>query len=122
MRVRVSPRPPNNKIVMPVIHLEFDDAVVSKEEASQVGDAIRNIVSDVTKIEDVMVYGRTSEIKIKVHPIEIWISMSAHKIEDVGTLLELLKNRLAEWKKETEFAHPVNLTLIPEPWKFVIGI
>lgn len=107
---------------MPVIHLEFDDAVVSKEQATAVGGAIRTIVSEVTKIEDVMVYGRTSEIKIKVHPIEIWVSMSAHKIEDVGVLLELLKNRLVEWKKETGFTHPVNLTLIPEPWKFEIGI
>lgn len=77
---------------------------------------------EVTKIEDVMVYGRTSEIKIKVHPIEIWVSMSAHKIPDVGVLLELLKNRLSEWKKESDFTHPINLTLIPEPWKFEIGI
>lgn len=69
-----------------------------------------------------MVYGRTSEIKIDVHPIEIWVSMSAHKIEDVGVLLERLKNRLAEWKKEVSFPHPINLTLIPEPWKFEIGI
>jgi len=86
------------------------------------GGAIRSIVADVTKIEDVMVYGRTSEIKIDVHPIEIWVSMSAHKIEDVGVLLERLKNRLAEWKKEVSFPHPINLTLIPEPWKFEIGI
>lgn len=107
---------------MPVIHLEFDDAMVSKEEATAVGGAIRTIVSEVTKIEDVMVYGRTSEIKINVHPIEIWVSMSAHKIEDVGVLLNTLKNALAVWKKTSGFHHPINLTLIPEPWKFEIGI
>ncbi len=107
---------------MPVIHLEFDDTKVSSEEARALSEAIRTIVSEVTKIEDVMVYGRTSEIKINVHPIEIWVSMSAHKIENVDVLLGLFRDRLVEWKKETVCIHPVNLTLIPEPWKFVIGI
>jgi lysyl-tRNA synthetase class I len=107
---------------MPVIHLEFDDTKVSFEEARVISEAIRTIVSEVTKIEDVMVYGRSAEIKVKVHPIEIFVQMSAQKIEDVGTLLGLFKDRLVIWKKETGFQHPVNLSLIPMPWKFEIGI
>ncbi len=69
-----------------------------------------------------MVYGRSAEIKIKVHPVEIFISMSAHKIDDVGALLGTFKDRLIVWKKESRFQHPVNLSLIPMPWKFEIGI
>ncbi len=107
---------------MLVIHLEFDDAVVSKEEARLISEATRKIVSNVTKIDDVTVYGRSAEIKINAGPVEIFISMSAHLIPDTGALLQLLRKEFVAWKIESQFPHLINLSLIPTPWKFEIGI
>jgi hypothetical protein len=48
--------------------------------------------------------------------------MSAQKIADADKLIGDIKIRLAEWKKDNNFPHPINLTLIPMQWKIEIGI
>lgn len=107
---------------MPVIHIEFDDAVVDQEWARQIAGAAQEIVSRVTQIEDVMVYANCAQIKVKVWPIEIFVRMSAHKISDADALIAKLKEEFSIWKKESGFQHPMNLSLIPMPWKIEIGI
>ena len=107
---------------MPMISIEYDDAIVKKEDILLISHAIQKIVSEATKIEDVFVYTNSSEIKIKVAPIEIFIQMSAHKIEDADRLIGEIKGSLSQWKKENNFIHSINLTLIPMNWKIEIGI
>lgn len=85
-------------------------------------EAIQKIVSETTGIEDVFVYGNSSQIKLKIAPIEIFVEMSAHKIKDSDALIADLKSRLAAWKKEENFSQPINLTLIPMQWKVEVGI
>ena len=68
---------------MPIIKIQFDDSKVKKEEVLDLSNASQKIVSEVTGIEDVFVYGNSSEIKIKIAPIEIFIEMSAIKIKDL---------------------------------------
>ena len=48
--------------------------------------------------------------------------MSAHKIVDQDELMQEIKSKLKEWKDKNNFAHPINLTLIPMQWKIEIGI
>jgi hypothetical protein len=107
---------------MPVIKIEYDDTKVKENAVVAVSNAIQKIVSETTGIEDVFVYANSSRIKVKIAPIEIWVEMSANKIEDVEKLLSEFKEKLSTWKKKDGFQYPINLTLTPVPWKFEIGI
>lgn len=107
---------------MPLINLEYDNNKVSDSEVEILSQAIRDIVSEVTTIEDVFVYANTAKIKIQVAPIEIFVHMTASKIKDETVLVEEIKSKLKEWKSQNNFDHPINLTLIPMNWKVAIGI
>ena len=107
---------------MPLVKIEFDNERVNAETIKILSQAVRDIVSEVTGIDDVFVYANTSQIKIQVAPIEIFIEMSAHKIADASSLITKIKNKISEWKQANNFSHPINLTLIPMEWKIEIGI
>jgi len=107
---------------MPVVRVEYNDAVVNESDANIVCKAAQAVVSEVTGIADVFVYGNSSHIKVKVAPIEIWVEMSDFKISDEDGLIKELKNKFHAWKIESKFSHPINLTLIPMHWKVEIGI
>ena len=107
---------------MPVIRIDYDDAKVEKDDVTTLSNAIQKIVSDATHIEDVFVYANSSQIKIKIAPIEIFIQMSAHKIKDEDALVNEIKLKLSDWKKKNSFKHSINMTFIPMNWKIEIGI
>jgi hypothetical protein len=107
---------------MPMITIQYDDAIVTETEVNELAIAIQKIVSEVTEIEDVFVYANTAHIKVKIAPIEIFINMSAHKIPNATDLITKIKNRLIEWKLEVNYKQPINLTLIPMQWNMEIGI
>ena len=107
---------------MPVIRLEYDDAVVSEEEARAICDAAQKVVSDATGIKEVFVYGNSSHIKVKIAPIEIWVEMSDHKITDAAALAKSFREGLSAWKNQVNFPHLINLTLIPMHWKLELDI
>jgi TPP-dependent trihydroxycyclohexane-1,2-dione (THcHDO) dehydratase len=107
---------------MPMIRMEFDSEKVSEQEALTLSNAAQKVVADVTGIKDVFVYANSSQIKVKVAPIEIFVEMSAHKIADADKLIDEIKAALSAWKKESGFKHPINLTLIPMQWKVEIDI
>ncbi len=107
---------------MPVINITFDDKKVTNEEITLVAEATQKIVSEITKIEDVVVYVDCPKVQVKSWPIEIFVAMSAHKIPDLTALIGAIKDRIILWKKETGFIHPINLTVTPMPWKIEIGI
>jgi hypothetical protein len=107
---------------MPIIRIDFDDDKLTKKEIVALSEAAQKIVSDTTDIKDVFVYANSSQIKIKIAPIELFVEMTAQKIKDVDALAADIKARLANWKKETGFTHPINFTLIPMQWKVEIEI
>jgi hypothetical protein len=107
---------------MPLINIEYDNEIVEKENMVFLSEAIRDIVSEVTDIEDVFVYGNSSEIKIRTAPIEIFIKMSDYKIKDSKKLTFEITKKLSEWKKENNFEYPINLTLIPMNWEVAINV
>lgn len=107
---------------MPMIHIEYDNEKVSKEEIIKLSNAIQKIVSEKTNIEDVFVYGNSSELKIKIAPIEIFVRMSEHKVNNLEKLFNEIKSSLSQWKKENSFEKPINLTIIPMKWKFEVNI
>ncbi len=107
---------------MPLIRLEFDDEVVPPDAVTSLSHAIRDIVIEQTGIADVFVYANSAQIKVQIAPIEIFVEMSAHKIDDLEDLFGRVKSQLSTWKGQCGFQHPINLTIIPMNWKFDTGI
>jgi hypothetical protein len=107
---------------MPVIRLEYDNAVVTEHEANAICGAVQQIVAAAPGIKEVFVYGNSSHIKVNVAPIEIWIELSAHIVTDADALAAYCRDGLSKWKADTNFPHAINLTLIPMSWKLELNI
>lgn len=107
---------------MPMIKIEYDDKKLTEDEASNISEAVQEIVSKVTKLPSVFVYANTSKIKIQIAPVEIFIEISDFKIQDLDELTAAIKNELKSWKDTTKFKQPINLTVIPMHWKVELGI
>ena len=107
---------------MPVVNIEYDSKKVKKLEIVALSKAVHKIVSEATKIEDVPVYANNSQIKFKVSPIEIFVRISAHKVNNLEDLTKKIESKLSEWKKKNSFPQPINLSVILMQWKIKIGI
>lgn len=107
---------------MPVIRIDYDNEQINEENVQLLSEATRTIVLEETGTDDVMVYANSSQIKVNVHPIEIFVQLSAHKIKNIDELVARIKTRLLEWKHQTGFTLPINFTFIPMDWKIEIGI
>jgi 2C-methyl-D-erythritol 2,4-cyclodiphosphate synthase len=107
---------------MPIIRIEYDDATLSHNDADTLSHALCAIITEVTGIKDVFVYCNTAQIKVQIAPIEVWVEMSAEKIQDTDALKNQMVNEVKKWKESSGFAHPINFTLIPMHWKVEIGI
>ena len=107
---------------MPMINVEYNADQVPDSDIEILSAGIRDIVSFVTGIEDVFVYGNSARIKVKIAPIEIFVSMSASKVDNLDELFLKIETKLKEWKTEKNFPYPINLTVIPMNWKFSTGI
>ena len=106
-----------------MITIQFDNERVTTDEIQSLSEAVQQIVSEVTEIEDVFVYANNSEIKVKTAPIELFIQMTSEKITDLDELTTTIKEQLSTWKEEHDnFDHPINLTVIPMQRKVEIGI
>lgn len=109
-------------VKMPTIRIDFDGDSVSKKDILALSNAAQKIVSKATDIEDVFVYANSSQIRVKVAPIELYVQMSESKIKNLDKLFEKIKTNISEWKKKSKFPHPINFTLMPMRWKFEIDI
>lgn len=107
---------------MPVLRVEYDNAIVSEAEIQTFCEAAKNIVVEATGIKEVFVYGNSSQIKINIAPIEIWVEMSDHKVMDADVLAKSFRAGLEAWKRQADFPHLINLTLIPVHWKLELDI
>src|SRR4051812_43152908 len=107
---------------MPTIRIDYDNEQVTESEIRTLSEAVRDIVSEVTQIEDVFVYANSSQIKIKVAPIELFVEISESKVPDFEDLFARLRDPISQWRRENNFAPPINFTLKPMHWKFAIDI
>lgn len=107
---------------MPMINVKYDNSKVKDEEIVVLSNSLIEIVSNATSIKEVFAYADNPHIKIGVAPIEVFVEMSASKVQDKEKLFQEIRNQLAEWKKSSGFEHPITITLIPIDWKFEVGI
>ncbi len=107
---------------MPVVRIDFDNQKITEGEVKALVEALQKIVLEATKTDDVPVYANHSEVSVQIHPIEIFVQMSAYKIQDLDALVADIKSRLSAWKAESGFKHLINFSFIPMEWKIEIGI
>ena len=107
---------------MPIIRIDYDNEEITRENMVFLSNALQKIISEATKIEDVFVYANSSEIKIKIAPIEVFVEMSAHKINNIDNLLKEIKDKIKNRKNDNNFEEKINLTIIPIHRKMEIGI
>lgn len=107
---------------MPVVTIEFDKSIVSEQDMRKLVTASHELVSKVTNIEDVPVYAHSAEYTAAIAPVEIFIRLSAHKVEDAQELTAKLRAAYTDWKATQNFSHPINMTFIPMQWNIEIGI
>jgi hypothetical protein len=107
---------------MPTIRIDYDNTKLNDQDILELSTAAQKIVSEITGIEDTFVYANSPHVKVKVAPIELYVQLSAGKIDDIDVLFNEIKNQLSAWKKDIQFTHPINLTLMPMQWKFEINI
>lgn len=108
--------------IMPIIRIDYDNDKLNDDLITILCHAMQKIVILQTWIEDVFVYANSSQIKINIAPIEIFIEMSDHKIEDADLLIKSIKKDLSNRKENNDFKIPINLTLIPMKWKIEFNI
>jgi len=51
-------------------------------------NAVQKIVSEITGIEDTFIYANIPHIKVNVAPVEVYVQLSASKIENVDKLFD----------------------------------
>jgi hypothetical protein len=107
---------------MPLVKVEYDESKVGKDAMTKLCEALREIVIQSTNIPEVYVYANSSQIRIQVNPIEVFIEMSAHKVGDIEVLMDNIKTHLKERKLQNNFTVPITLTIIPMYWKFEVDI
>ena len=107
---------------MPIVRIDYDNNKLSDKEIVDLSNAIQPFIAEKTSIPEVMVYANYSHITLKIFPIEIFVEMSADKIPDRKKLVEEIRDFLTTWKKETDFQHLINLTLIPMDWDMEFDI
>ena len=105
-----------------MINIKFDDTKVADDWIVVLSNALIKIVSEATGIPEVFAYADSPKIKIGVAPIEVFIEMSASKVQDKEKLFQDIKTRLSDWKKQTSFEYPITITLTPVDWIFEVGI
>lgn len=107
---------------MPTIRIDFDNGKVTDHDIIALWKAIQQIMRDITSIDDVFVYANSSQIKIDIAPIEVFVQLSASLVPDKSEMVSHISSKLKTWKQESWFEHTINLTLIPMDWKFEIWI
>ncbi len=107
-----------------MINIKFDDARVQDADIVLLSNNVQKIVSKITGVKDTFVYADSPKIKIAVAPIEIFVEMGVKEFEtrDRHSLMKEIKIELAEWKKESNFSSPINLSIVVMDWIFEIGI
>lgn len=107
---------------MPIVNIKYNNKEVPDSDIQILAIAIKDIVTETTGIPEVLVYADSPKIQVGTAPIEIFIEISASKVENIDNLMDVTISRIKEWKNESGFNYPVTLTITPMNWKFEVGI
>ena len=95
---------------------------VTDEEVTTLSNALRTVVAKAIEEKDVFIYADEALIVVGSDPIEVFIQVNAQKVSDASALMNTIAEDLAAWKAQNNFAHPINLNVIPVEWHAKFGI
>lgn len=95
---------------------------VADNEATTLAHAMRARVVEVTEEQDVFVYADKALVAVSADPIEVFMQVNAHKVSDIAGLMDKITNKLANWKRQNDFALSINLNITPVEWHAEFGI
>lgn len=105
-----------------MVVIKIDTAKVDEEAMRNLAVAIAPLVAQAIEDEDVFVYVEQPNIIQSADPIEIFIRLNAQKTEDPVAITEKIADSIGNWKKSTDFPHPLNINVTPVPWYSKIGV
>ena len=107
---------------MPMVNIKYNSREVPDSDVQILAAAIKDLVAETTGIPEVLVYADSPKIQVGTAPIEIFVELSASKVEDLDILMNKTVDKIKEWKNQSGFTHPITLTITPMNWKFEVGI
>ena len=105
-----------------MVTIRYDGGKVASEEAAALASIMRKLVTEAVKVKDVFVYADEALLAIGVDPIEVFVQVNAQKTSDPAALMDKITQTLTVWKQQNNFAHPINLNIIPVEWHAKFGI
>jgi hypothetical protein len=105
-----------------MITIRYDTGKVTDDEAIMLAKATQVIVAEILEVKDVFVYADKALIVASADPIETFVQVNAQKTPDPAALLQDIIEKLADWKQQHNFAHPINLNVIPVEWHAKFGV
>lgn len=105
-----------------MIHIYYDDQVVSRTEAQSLTTGVQLLVAEVMNKKDVFAFTNHDDLKAGSDPIEVFVQVNAAKITDPARLAEQIAAAITIWKQANNFVHPVNLNVIPVTWHAKLGL
>jgi hypothetical protein len=95
---------------------------VTDEEATTLGNALQTVVAKAIEEKDVFIYADKTLIVVGADPIEVFVQVNAQKVSDPAALMTKISEDLAVWKTQNNFAHPINLNVMPVEWHAKFGV
>ncbi len=106
-----------------LIYIDYDKNLFSEKEVEYLTWEFQLIIENTSKVENnIPTYTSTYEVSINVYPVEIFVKISKHHFEKRANYTENLKQAFTYWKKESNFSHKINLTVIPMDWELALDI
>lgn len=111
---------------MPVISVEYDSRVFSKEQLNKVCLAIQVATAEVAdeSLEDSPLTAREYQFALNPAPMEVYIRMSESAIPDgdAQQMLDNIKQKISAYKEQERIAEPINIMLIPMRWELALNV
>jgi hypothetical protein len=105
-----------------MVTIRYDGSRVTDKEATTLANIIQKLVLETIEANDVFVYADKVLIAVGADPIEVFVQVNANKTPDPAALIDTITEKLAGWKRQTSFVHPINLNVIPVEWHAKFGI
>lgn len=111
---------------MPVIKIDYDDKQWNKETILKLACELQHIMAEASKLEldRVSIFASANHITINAAPMEIYIQAGAPSIPrgDMQKMLNIIAERLKDYKKANDIKIPINLSLVRMDWKYKLCI
>ena len=106
-----------------LIYIDFDKSQFTNKQITELTNNFESVIADTSKVENkIPTYASTYEVSSNIYPVEIFVKISREHFVKRINLTQKLKEAIKLWKKENNFNHTINLTVIPMDWELALDI